>query len=242
MNPAPGHSAPVFVLVPTFNEASNIERMVAALLAIPLAHAILVVDDFSPDDTGRIVKEVFGGNGRVILVERAGLAGRGQASVYGYREFLKSDAEWLCEIDADFQEDPADIARLYAAAMETNADLVVGSRYVDGGSSSSEKTWLSKTANLCMRLLFRSKIRDVTCSFHLIHRRVLEKMPMGRLNSRTFFVFVQLHLLAERMGFRCSEIACHFPAREAGDSKVSLRHVLKFGVEALRFRFSLIIE
>lgn len=241
ISPLVNPTSNLLILVPTYNEVQNVGAMIEELLNLPNNPTVMIVDDFSPDGTAGLVKEKFGNNARVLLFERSGRPGRGAASVFGYREFLKTSAEWLCEIDADFQEDPADIMRLYEKAIKENADLVVGSRYVPGGSSESPKSFVSKTANLAMRVLFHSRIRDATCSFHLVHRRVIETIPLGRLSAKTFFVFAQLHLLTERIGFRCAEVGCHFPARKHGESKVSLNHILNFAKEALFFRLSLLI-
>ena len=125
----------LLIFIPTYNESENIKDLLNAVLKLKGNFDILVVDDSSPDGTGEIVKNFAKNNKRIRVIIRKGPKGRGLAAITAYRYFFDSDSDYLCELDADFQEDPNDVFKLMEKAEEENADLVVGSRYVKGGGA-----------------------------------------------------------------------------------------------------------
>jgi dolichol-phosphate mannosyltransferase len=224
------------ILIATYNEAENIERLVKETLSLEDAFDILLVDDNSPDGTGQIIKGLYGNDSRVKVVIREGEKGRGLAAIAGYGYFSSSGYDYLCELDADFQEDPRDISKLVQEAERTNCDIVIGSRYIKGGGFKSRKKLLSLLTRFLMSLLFRAKTKDVTNWFHLIKRDVFLRIDYNALQSRGFFLAAELHLLAERTGLNLKEVAIFFPSRAKGKTKIDLRVVADFAKDVLSFK------
>src|SRR5688500_298103 len=162
------------VIVPTFNERENLPRLVAALLGLPRFH-IMVVDDGSPDGTGAIADRLADdAGGRVVVFHRQGIRGLGLSYVDGMQLALKGDATHICQMDADFSHDPADLPRLLAAAAD--ADLVIGSRYVPGGQLRNwpaHRVALSTFANRYVRAITRLPVHDCTSGFRCWRRELL---------------------------------------------------------------------
>jgi dolichol-phosphate mannosyltransferase len=227
----------VLVLVATYNEAENIGALLKSVLGLKGNFDVLVVDDNSPDGTGDIVKRIYKNDKRVKLIIRKGPKGRGLASIRAYEYFYNSEYGYMCELDADFQEDPEDIFKLIRTAEKNNCDIVLGSRYVKGGSFSSNKKWLSLFTHFCMLVLFRTKIKDPTNWFHLLKKDVFDTIPYRSLKSRGFFLASELHFLAERAGLNIKEIPIFFPKRKKGETKVNYGVAADFAKEAIQFLF-----
>lgn len=223
------------ILVATYNEAENIAALLNATLKLKANLDILIVDDSSPDGTGEIVKKFCKNNNRVKLIIRNGNKGRGLAAHRAYEYFHNSNYKYICELDADFQEDPKDVLKLIDKANEDNCDMVIGSRYISGGSFKSDKKWRSLLVNSIILTLFRTKIKDLTCTFHLIKRELFDTIPYSFLRSKGFFFASELHLLAERAGLNVKEIPIYFPRREKGKSKINISVALGFGKDAILF-------
>ncbi len=212
------------VVVPTYNERENLPALVAALMHIPDVH-VLVVDDASPDGTGveadRLASE---SGGRVMVMHRHGARGLGRSIIDGMRAALDSGATHVCQMDADFSHDPADIARLLAAADD--APLVVGSRYVPGGELRNwpwHRQWLSAFANLYVHAITGIRVRDCTSGFRCWRRDLLERLPFDRIVSDGYAFQVEMTWLARASGATIVELPITFVERRLGASKMSMR-------------------
>lgn len=225
----------LLIVVPTYNEAMNIEALLKAVLAMKGKFDVLVVDDNSPDGTSAIAQKIAKKDKRVRVIVRKGPKGRGLAAIRAYEYFYKSGYMHMVELDADFQEDPKDVFKLLNAARKENADLAIGSRYVQGGGFKSNKRWLSLIANFFILLMFNTKIKDLTCTFHVISRRVFDVIPYTELKSEGFFIASELHLLAEKSGLKVVEVPIFFPRREKGKTKIDAGVSLDFAKNAILF-------
>lgn len=209
------------VVIPTYDERENIEKIVAAILRQPLNLSILIVDDNSPDGTGEIADRLAAGDDRIEVLHRQGKEGLGTAYRAGFRYALERGAQYCFEIDADFSHNPDDLPRLYEAACE--ADAAVGSRYIKGGGSSdwSIFRWLlSRGGNVYTKLLARTDTVDTTSGFRCYTRRVLEAIPLDRVTSQGFAFQIEMTFVAETLGFRVVEVPIVFSEREGGQSKM----------------------
>ena len=211
------------ILVATYNEAENIERLLKEVLKLKGNFDVLVIDDNSPDGTALIAENFAKKNKRVKVIVRKKNKGRGLASIAGYKYFYNSKYQYLYELDADFQEDPKDVLKLFEEAKKGDYDIVIGSRYVKGGRFKSHKKWLSLLVYSTLTLMFRTRIKDLTNWFHAIKRNVFNTVPYYSLKSKGFFLASELHLLAEKAGLKIKEIPIYFPPRQKGQSKVSIR-------------------
>ncbi len=210
------------VIIPTFNEKENVERIIAAALAADPRVDVLIVDDNSPDGTGDIVAGIMASNPRVHLLRRAGKLGLGTAYRDGFRWALQRDYEYMMEMDADFSHDPAQIPRFLEAAQQ--ADFVLGSRYLDGNVTVVDwpmsRLMLSYFANVYARLVTGLKLWDATGGFKCFHRRVLEAINLGDVRSNGYAFQIEMSFRAFRKGFRGVEIPIVFTDRTHGTSKM----------------------
>ncbi len=209
------------VVLPTYNERENIERMVERILAQPLDLGLLVVDDNSPDGTGEIADRLAAADGRIEVLHRRGKEGLGTAYRAGFRHALERGAEYCFEIDADFSHNPDDLPRLYEAACR--ADAAVGSRYVKGGGApdwSFFRLLISRGGNLYTRAVARTKTADTTSGFRCYSRRVLEAIPLERVTSQGYAFQIEMTFVAEALGFRIAEVPITFVDRKGGESKM----------------------
>jgi dolichol-phosphate mannosyltransferase len=213
------------VIVPTYNEAENIGQVIDLVMTQPGPLSVLVVDDNSPDATAEIVRASMDEYpGRVHLLERAGKLGLGTAYLRGFRYALARDFRYICEMDADLSHDPSDLPRLIAPVKAGEADLTIGSRYVDGVRVINwplMRLVLSYGAGVYTRAITRMPIRDVTAGFKCFHRRVLESMDLDRVNSNGYAFQVEMHYRTWRAGFRIQEVPVIFTERTEGQSKMS---------------------
>jgi dolichol-phosphate mannosyltransferase len=216
---------PVLVVVPTYNEAANIEAVVDRVFATGDDMAILVVDDSSPDGTGKIVEELSNKHqGRVQLLVRDGKKGLGTAYIAGFRYALERRFEYVCEMDADRSHDPHDLPSLIAPVRAGDADLVIGSRYIDGVRVMNwplPRLVLSYGAGIYTRLVTRIPIMDVTSGYKCFHRRVLETIDLDRVKSNGYSFQIEMNYKAWRMGFRLKEVPIVFTERTEGQSKMN---------------------
>ncbi|HUQ22507.1 MAG TPA: polyprenol monophosphomannose synthase [Gaiellaceae bacterium] len=217
------------VCLPTYNERENLEPMLRALgEVLGPDDLVLVIDDSSPDGTGeladRLARELDG----LEVLHRARKEGLGPAYLAGFRRALEVGAELVVEIDCDFSHDPADVPRLLAAADE--ADLVLGSRYVPGGSVENwgaARRAISAGGSLYARLLLGVPVRDLTGGFKCFRRRVLETIDLDAVHSRGYAFQIELTYRALRRGFRVREVPIRFVDRKVGGSKMSRSIVLE---------------
>jgi len=210
------------VIVPTFNERDNLPTLLERLLRHD-GLRVLVVDDASPDGTGRIADEWAAANrARVQVLHRSGVRGLGLSYIDGIYLALRTDATHICQMDADLSHNPDDLPRLIAATAD--ADVAIGSRYVRGGrieNWAAHRRMLSAFANWYIRSVTGLTIRDCTGGFRCWRREVLERLPLGSLRSDGYAFVVELIWEANHAGFRCSEVPITFVERRQGASKLS---------------------
>ena len=217
------------VCVPTYNELQNLEPMVRALgEVLGPDDRVLVIDDNSPDGTGELADRLAGELETVEVLHRAHKEGLGPAYLAGFRRALELGADYVVEIDCDFSHDPADVPRLLAAAGD--ADLVLGSRYVEGGSVEDwgvVRRAISSGGSIYARLLLGVPVRDLTGGFKCFRRAVLEAIDLDAIKSRGYAFQIELTYRALRRGFRVREVPIRFVDREVGGSKMSRSIVLE---------------
>jgi dolichol-phosphate mannosyltransferase len=224
------------VCLPTYNERENLERMVHALGEQGVR--VLVIDDRSPDGTGEIADRLARELEYVDVLHRERKEGLGPAYIAGFRRALADDARLIMEMDCDFSHDPRDVPRLIAAAEE-GADLVIGSRYVPGGSIPNWgvlRRFISRGGCVYAQALLQTRVRDLTGGFKCYRRRVLESIDLDAIDSKGYAFQIETTYRAMRKGFRVVEIPITFVDREEGGSKMSHAIVLEavWKVPALR--------
>jgi dolichol-phosphate mannosyltransferase len=219
----------VWVVIPTYNEAANVEGIVRATVAelerlVPDAHRVLIVDDNSPDGTGAIADRLAESLPRVEVLHRAAKTGLGHAYLAGFDRALSGDAELVIEMDADFSHDPRYLEPLMAASRD--ADLVLGSRYVEGGGVEDWgllRRLISRGGGLYARVILGVPIHDLTGGFKCIHRRVLEGIRLETIRAEGYVFQIEVTYRALLAGFRVTEIPIVFRDRSVGTSKMSAR-------------------
>jgi len=233
----------VWLILPTYNEAENIERIVAAALprlaTTGLEHRILVVDDGSPDGTGRIADRLASETPAIEVLHRTSKEGIGPAYLAGFRHALAGGADLLMEMDSDFSHDPADIPRLVAAT--DRADLVLGSRYVPGGGVTDwglPRRLISRGGSLYARILLGIPVNDLTGGFKCFRRSVLETLDLSGVGTDGYGFQIEVTYRAVKAGFRVEEVPIVFRDRRAGTSKMSAKIAVEafWKVPLLRFR------
>jgi dolichol-phosphate mannosyltransferase len=232
-----------WLILPTYNEAANIEAIVAAALpqlaSTGLEHRILIVDDGSPDGTGAIADRLAAENETVEVLHRPGKGGLGPAYLAGFERALAGGADLVLEMDSDFSHDPADLPRLIAAAGD--ADLVLGSRYVPGGGVTDWgflRRLVSRGGSAYARIVLGVPVRDLTGGFKCFRRRVLEGLDLGNVHANGYAFQIELTYHAARAGFSVTEVPIVFRNRVKGESKMTPDIALEAAwmVPFLRFR------
>ena len=232
-----------WLILPTYNEAENIEAIVRAsvgqLASAGVEHTILVVDDSSPDGTGELADRLAGEHPQVRVLHRPAKEGLGRAYLAGFEVARADGAELVLEMDADFSHDPADLPRLIAAAGA--ADLVLGSRYVPGGGVENWgalRRLLSRGGSWYARVLLGVPVRDLTGGFKCFNRRVLDAIDLNGVHANGYGFQIELTYRAIRAGFTVTEVPILFRERREGRSKMTARIALEavWKVPALRFR------
>lgn len=216
-----------WVVLPTYNEAGNLARLLDDLLGLGMVN-VLVVDDDSPDGTGRIADDYAGRSGNVRALHRRGERGLGTAYLAGFRDVLSRGAEAVITMDCDYSHDPSQVPDLLAALER--ADLVIGSRYVAGGEIvgwSPHRRLLSRTANGFVHTLFHLPANDCTSGFRGYRRRVLESIPWPEVRSTGYSFLVETLLCASRIPGVCvAEVPICFRDRDEGKSKLGWREAV----------------
>ncbi len=229
------------VIIPTYNEKENIEKMIHKVMSLQPEFDLLVVDDGSPDGTGLIVKELqkkF--KERLFIEERIGKLGLGTAYLHGFDWGLKRDYDYLCEMDADFSHNPDDLQRLVSACENEPADLAIGSRYVKGGKVANwdkKRLLLSFLASIYVRMILWIKIKDTTAGFKCYHRRVLENINFDLITFKGYAFQIGMKYAALKKGYKVTEVPITFIDRELGTSKMSSGIFKEAVIGVWRMRF-----
>ena len=230
------------IIIPTYNEKENIEKIIRAVRALEGDYHILVIDDGSPDGTAAIVKGLqkeF--PTQLHLVERSGKLGLGTAYITGFRWSLEHGYDYIFEMDADFSHNPDDVPRLYAACKEQGADLAIGSRYCNGISVINwpiGRVIMSYYASAYVRTVLRMKVYDTTAGFKYYSRKVLETIDLDRIKMHGYGFQIEMKYNAFRLGFKIVEVPIIFEDRKEGTTKMSsgIFGEAFWGVLKLRFR------
>jgi len=215
------------IIIPTFNEAQNLPKLLDIVLALPINKlGVLIIDDNSADGTGEAADSYAARYPeRVRVMHREGKLGLGSAYIQGMQKLLEGDSDVIGQMDADFSHDPLKIAELIDNLK--GADVAIGSRYIPGGSLDDDwpiwRKWLSNFGNFYARTILRLPIHDVTGGYRMWRRETLAAMPLERVRSNGYIFQVEMAYVAYRLGFRFSEIPIHFAERQWGASKMSFR-------------------
>jgi len=225
------------VIVPTYNEADNLNELLTQLLALPVSLGVMVVDDNSPDGTGDLADKWANDHpGCVQVIHRPGKLGLGTAYIAGFKQGLSMpDVQCIMTMDADFSHNPRYIPDMIALSRQKH--VVIGSRYVQGGGS-RHCTWkrilLSRAANFVARAALGLKARDATAGFRLYRREVLESIPLDELFSSGYSFLVEMLFMCQRRGWQVGEVPIIFEDRRKGKTKISRQEVLKAQYTLLR--------
>jgi dolichol-phosphate mannosyltransferase len=236
------HQSDSIVIIPTYNEKENIEKIIRAIFALEKSFHILVIDDGSPDGTAAIVRGListeFGS--RLHIVERSGKLGLGTAYITGFKWALERDYEYIFEMDADFSHDPNDLPRLYAACHDEGYDVAIGSRYVSGVNVVNwpiGRVLMSYFASKYVRMVTGFKVHDTTAGFKCYKRRVLKTIELDKIRFKGYAFQIEMKYTAYKIGFKIKEVSVIFVNRREGVSKMSggIFGEAFFGVMKLRW-------
>jgi dolichol-phosphate mannosyltransferase len=220
------------VIIPTYNEKGNIERMVRKVFSLPKDFDLLIIDDGSPDGTADIVKSLqkeF--PERLHLMQRSGKLGLGTAYIAGFNWALQRSYEYIFEMDCDFSHNPDDLIRLYDSAVN-GADLAIGSRYVKGGGFVNwpkDRILISRGASIYVNFLTRIGISDPTAGFVCFKRKVLETIDLDKIRFVGYAFQIEMKFATRRLGFKIAEVPIIFTERVEGVSKMS-GNIIKEGI------------
>lgn len=230
------------VIIPTYNEMENIEKIIRAVFGLEKSFHILVIDDGSPDHTGDKVEELIEKEfkGSLFCLHRKGKLGLGTAYITGFKWALKHGYEYIFEMDADFSHDPNDLPRLYAACHDEGYDVAIGSRYVSGVNVVNwpiGRVLMSYFASQYVRLVTGFKVHDTTAGFKCYKRRVLETIPLDQVRFKGYGFQIEMKFTAYKIGFKIKEVPVIFVNRREGVSKMSggIFGEAFFGVMRLRW-------
>lgn len=229
------------VVIPTYNERENIGPLISAIFEQKIDVDVLVVDDNSPDGTGRVVHDMALRNSRLFLLSRPGKNGLGKAYLAGFEWGLSRDYEIIVEMDADFSHRPQDLAKLVSELRLDKADFVVGSRYVHGGGTVNwdrMRKLISMGGSFYARRILGFPLRDWTGGFNGWRRKVLEGIGLANIKSEGYSFQVELKFRALQKGFRGIEVPIIFEERRLGQSKMSGRIVIEAMFRVWKMKFS----
>jgi len=230
------------VIIPTYNEKENIEKIIRKVFSLPHEFHILIVDDGSPDGTGNIVKNLqqqF--PGKLFIMERNGKQGLGRAYIAGFHWAIDKKYDYIFEMDADFSHNPDDLIRLRNACANEGADVAVGSRYVKGGGVVNwplNRVLLSKYASVYVQMITGMKIKDATAGFKCYKRKVLETIDLDKIHFVGYAFQIEMKFTAWKHGFKIKEVPITFADRTEGTSKMSggIIKEAAFGVVELKWK------
>ena len=213
------------VIIPTYNERENIEKIIRKVFSLPKEFNILIVEDNSPDGTAAIVKSLMKEfPDRLFIEERKGKLGLGTAYIHGFKWAVAHQYDYIFEMDADFSHNPDDLIRLYEACAQKGADVAIGSRYSNGVNVVNwpmGRVLMSYYASMYVRIVTRLKIRDTTAGFMCYSRKVLETIEMERIHFIGYAFQIEMKFTAVKHGFKVVEVPIIFTDRTEGQSKMS---------------------
>ncbi len=230
------------VIIPTYNEKENIEKIIRAVFALQKCFHILVIDDGSPDGTAAIVRHLMDSEfpDRLFLIERSGKLGLGTAYIAGFKWALSHGYDYVFEMDADFSHNPDDLPRLYAACHDEGYDVAIGSRYVSGVNVVNwpmVRVLMSYFASKYVRIVTGFHVHDTTAGFKCYRRQVLESIPLDEIRFKGYAFQIEMKYTAYKMGFKIKEVPVVFVNRREGVSKMNggIFGEAFFGVMRLRW-------
>jgi dolichol-phosphate mannosyltransferase len=212
------------VIIPTYNEKENIERILQKIFSLEKEFHVLIIDDNSADGTALIVKEMMKDFSGLFLLEREGKLGLGTAYISGFNWAMEHGYEFIFEMDADFSHDPNDLPRLYEACHENGADLAIGSRYITGINVINwplKRVLMSYFASVYVRFVTGMQIMDTTAGFKCYRRRVLESIDLDKIRMKGYGFQIEMKFIAWKYGFKIVEVPIIFTERQEGNSKMS---------------------
>lgn len=214
------------VIIPTYNEKENIEKIIRAVLGIEKKFNILIIDDGSPDGTAAIVKKLMADEfaDRLFLIERSGKLGLGTAYIAGFKWSIERKYDYIFEMDADFSHNPDDLPRLYGACHDEGFDLAIGSRYVSGVNVVNwpiGRVLMSYFASKYVRFITGFKVHDTTAGFKCYKRRVLETIDLDAIRFKGYAFQIEMKFTAYKCGFKIKEVPVIFINRVEGVSKMN---------------------
>lgn len=229
------------VIIPTYNEIENIEKMVHTVFALPREFELLIVDDGSPDGTAVKVKELQKQyQGKLHIEERKGKLGLGTAYIHGFKWALVRDYDYIFEMDCDFSHNPSDLVRLLEAC-ENGADVAVGSRYTKGGKVSNwpiGRILMSYFASVYVRMILWISVKDTTAGFKCYKRKVLETIELDKIRFMGYAFQIEMKYSAIKKGFKIVEVPIMFTDRVLGVSKMSTKIFKEAFLGVLQMRFN----
>lgn len=214
------------VIIPTYNEKENIEKIIRAVFALEKCFHILVIEDGSPDGTASIVKRLMADEfaDRLFMIERSGKLGLGTAYITGFKWAIERKYDYIFEMDADFSHAPADLPRLYSACADEGYDLAIGSRYISGVNVVNwpiGRVLMSYFASKYVRLITGFNVHDTTAGFKCYRRRVLETIELDKIRFKGYAFQIEMKFTTYKCGFKIKEVPVIFVNRVEGTSKMS---------------------
>ncbi len=230
------------IIIPTYNEKENIEKIIRKIFSLHKEFHVLVVEDNSPDGTANIVKNLINEfPEKLFIEERSGKLGLGTAYIHGFKWAIKKHYNYIFEMDADFSHNPDDLIRLYDACANNNADLAIGSRYIKGVNVVNwpmGRVLMSYYASAYVRIITGMKIRDTTAGFKCYSRKVLEAIKLDEIKFTGYAFQIEMKFTTWKLGFNIIEVPIIFTDRTEGKSKMS-KGIFKeavFGVISLKVK------
>ena len=230
------------VIIPTYNERENIEKIIRAVLELEKVFDILIIDDGSPDGTSNIVRKLMDNefSSRLHIIERSGKLGLGTAYITGFKWAIEHDYDYIFEMDADFSHDPNDLPRLYSACHDEGYDVAIGSRYITGVNVVNwpiGRVLMSYFASKYVRIVTGFKVHDTTAGFKCYKSRVLKTIELDKIRFKGYAFQIEMKFTAYKIGFKIKEVPVIFVNRREGVSKMSggIFGEAFFGVMRLRW-------